>query len=77
MHHDGPNPTLSNNSQTAPAVVRSISSGRGPHLRGACGRDLISTREIRRRLAGWGAAAPTAGSLTRDHFDQIASARDD
>ena len=50
MLHDGPSATLSNNSQTAPAVVRSISSDRGPHLRGTCGRDLVSTREIRRRL---------------------------
>ena len=50
MHHDGSSPTLSNDSRTAPAVVRSISSDRGPHLQGACGRDLVSTRKIRRGL---------------------------
>ena len=78
MHYDGPSSILANDSQTATAVVRSVSTGRGLHLRGACGRDLVSTREVRRRLwrAG-GAAALTAGSRTRDNFDQIASFRDD
>ena len=63
MHHDGPSSTLANDTQTAAALVRSISSGRGPHFRGACGRYIVSTREIRRRLwRAWGrAAAATAG----------------
>ena len=50
MHHDGSSPTLSSDSQTAQAVVRSLLSDRGQHFRGACGLDLVSTREIRRRL---------------------------
>ena len=50
MHYDGPNPTLSSDPRRAPAVVRSVSLGRGPHLRGACRSDFVSTRNCQRRL---------------------------
>ena len=79
MHLDDPSPNFSSDSRTAPAVVCSISSDRGPHFRGANEGDFVSTRDYRRRLESWGvgAEAPTtAGLWTHEHFDQIVSARD-
>ena len=80
MHYDGPSPTLERLERLADGTGSSLQYliGSKTASLGACGCDLVSTREIRRRLWRAGEAeAPDAGSRTHDYFDQIASVRDD
>ena len=64
MQHDSPSSTLSSDSRTATAIICSISSCRGPHLRGAWELFRLDSRRSTTAVESWRATgADDCGSV--------------